>query len=59
MPEIKLLDASQIDPVELDVFLRRVYSARKSDFLKAHGAWLYHSNTNRLIVHVDGQIAGY
>ena len=59
MSDPKLLDASQVDPSELDAFLRRVYSPRKSDFLKAHGAWLHRSNANRLIVQVDGQIAGY
>jgi hypothetical protein len=59
MSDPKLLDASQVDPSELDVFLRRVYSPRKSDFLKAHGQWLHRSNANRLIVQVEGQITGY
>lgn len=59
MSDPKLLDASQVDPAALDAFLRRVYSPPKSDFLKAHGAWLHRSNANRLVVQVDGQIAGY
>lgn len=59
MPEPKLLDASQVEPVQLDAFLRRVYSVRKSDFLKKNGDWLHRSNANRLIVQVDGRIAGY
>jgi GNAT superfamily N-acetyltransferase len=59
MSDQKLLDASQVDPSELDAFLRRVYSLHKCDFLRAHGAWLHRSNANRLIVEVDGRIAGY
>ena len=59
MSDSTLLDAVQVDPVALEAFLRRVYPARKSDFLKAHGGWLHRSNANRLIVQVDGKMAGY
>lgn len=59
MTEPILFDASQVDPEQLNLFLRRVYSPRKSDFLKAHGEWLHRSNANRLVVQMDGQIAGY
>ena len=59
MPEPKLVDATQVNPSDLDSFLRRVFPPRKSDFLKLHGAWLHRSNANRLIAQVDGQIAGY
>jgi len=59
MADPKILDASQVDPAQLDFFLRRVYPPRKSDFLKAHGEWLHRSNTNRLVILVENQIAGY
>lgn len=59
MPEPKLFDATQVDPAQLDSFLRRVYPVRKSDFLKSHGEWLHHSNENRLVILLEDQIAGY
>lgn len=54
-----LLDATQVDPEQLDTFLSRLYPPPKSTFLKAHGEWLHRSNTSRLVVQVDGQIAAY
>jgi hypothetical protein len=59
MPNIQLLDATQVDPAQLDAFLRRVYPPLKSEFLRKHGEWLHRSNANRIVAQVDGAIAGY
>ena len=54
-----LLDATQVDPNELDTFLRCVYPPLRCNFLKEHGNWWHVSSSNRLVVKVGGQIAGY
>ena len=59
MSSIQFLDATQVDPTQLDAFLRRMYPPLKSEFLRKHGEWLHRSNANRLIALVDGQVAGY
>jgi hypothetical protein len=51
--------AYDISPDRLADFLRRVYPPLKAEFLIQHGEWWHGSNDNRLVIEVDGQIAGY
>lgn len=59
MSSVMLVTANDVDPDRLNSFLKRVYSTEKSAFLHKYGAWWHGSNTNRLVLLVDGQIAGY
>ncbi len=59
MTPVQLLTAQQVDPALLDEFLRRVYPPLKSIFLIEHGEWWHRSNANRLVILVEGQVAGY
>lgn len=59
MSSASLLTAEQAQPELLNEFLRRVYPPLKSAFLIEHGAWWHHNNANRLVILVEGQIAGY
>lgn len=54
-----LQDATHVDPNVLDAFLCRVYPPLRCDFLKEHGNWWHRSDSNRFVVLVNGQIAGY
>lgn len=57
--QVELLDATMVDPDELDALLRQVYSAEKSNFLRQHGAWHHRGNHNRFLIRKDGELAGY
>lgn len=59
MPKIELLDASKIEASDLDAFLRQVYTPRHCRFLREHGEWWHRGNSNRLVILVDGTMAGY
>lgn len=59
MPKIELLDASQIEENDLDVFLGKVYTPDHCKFLRDNGAWWHQANSNRLVILVDRNIAGY
>lgn len=59
MSDPAILDATQVDSKMLDTFLRRVYPQPRCDFLDEHGGWLHRSNDHRLVVQVNGKIAGY
>lgn len=59
MTSPELLDAARVDPEALDAFLRSVYPQGRTEFLKSHGTWWHRSDSNRLVIMVDGRIAGY
>jgi hypothetical protein len=59
MTEPILLTAEQVDADLLNSFLRRMYSPLKSQHQIEYGKWLHHSDKNRLVIQVMGQIAGY
>lgn len=59
MSEPALLTANQVDPASLQAFLERVYPPPKSEFIIRYGSWLHKNDQNRLVIVVDGQLAGY
>jgi GNAT superfamily N-acetyltransferase len=59
MGEPHLTTADQVDAGALAAFLRARYPGPKSEFLIAHGAWWHGSDLHRLVVLVEGEIAGY
>ncbi len=59
MPEPQVLTADQLELGLLDAFLRRAFPPLKSGFLNQHGDWWHVSHSNRLVIQMDGQIAGY
>ncbi len=54
-----LTTADQVDPTALAGFLEREYPGPKSAFLIQHGAWWHGSDLHRLVLLVEGGIAGY
>lgn len=59
MSEPQVVAADRLEPGLLEDFLCRVYPPRRSSFLNEHGAWWHRSNSNQLVIQVDGQVAGY
>lgn len=59
MPTSQLLTCEEIEPAQLNNFLQRVYHPLKSAFLIEHGAWWHGSDANRLVILLDGRVAGY
>ena len=59
MGEPQLLTADQVEPTILANFLCQQYPGLKSAFLIEHGAWWHGSDLHRLVLLVEGQIAGY
>jgi hypothetical protein len=55
----QVLKAQDVDPDLLNDFLRRLFPPAKSDFIVQQNKWLHGSDTYRLLIEVDGQIAAY
>jgi GNAT superfamily N-acetyltransferase len=59
-PAYRVVSAAELDPIELDRFLRLCFSENKCDFLRDHGAWRHRGNQNRhAVVSDSGEIVGY
>ena len=59
MSEFKLVAANEVEPSELEKFLRRAYGPVKGGFLWRHGAWWYRGDQNRMAIVWGDQMAGY
>lgn len=55
----RILTEKDIDTEELHVFLHRMYSREKADFLRKHGHWWHRGNENRWILKRNNRIAAY
>ncbi|MFM8321883.1 MAG: N-acetyltransferase family protein [Chloroflexota bacterium] len=56
---MELITAEQVDRASLQAFLRKNYPPERADFLGEHGAWQHHTDANRLVIQVEGQVAAY
>ncbi len=59
MSEPRALSAGQVDRQALHHFLERFFGPTKADFLDRHGDWWHRGPENRIVLEVDGEIAGY
>jgi hypothetical protein len=59
MTEPRLLTAGQVDPEQLHGFLERFFGPVKAAFLRDHGAWWHRGEDNRMVLTVEGEVAGY
>ncbi len=56
---VKIQTATGVDELALDAFLRRFFPTSRCEFLHRHGGWWHRGQRHRMMVTVDGAIAGY
>jgi hypothetical protein len=56
---VSLFTADEVDQTSLHGFLARFFSKAKANFLRDHGKWMHGGDSNRWILKVDDEIAGY
>lgn len=59
MSEPRVLTVDQVDRGALHRFLQRFFGPVKAEFLHRHGDWWHRGQENRIVLEVDGDIAGY
>ncbi|MDD2922523.1 MAG: GNAT family N-acetyltransferase [Anaerolineales bacterium] len=56
--DVQIAAAQEVDPADLDSFLRRMYPPPKSDFLQKNGGW-QHGKNDRWVLLKEKKIIGY
>jgi len=56
---VLLRTVDQVDGEALRQFLTRFFGSTKAEFLDRHGSWWHRGQENRMVLTVDGEIAGY